>query len=139
MAKKKDVNAKVLIIDDDDDDRELFCYALANIEPNINCIEAIDGEDGLRLLQERSCMPDYIFLDLNMPRVNGMVVLEKISKDRRLKEIPVIIYTTSKLQHDKKKSFELGAVHFITKPTKVSEIEEAISFVLERKWESVHH
>jgi CheY-like chemotaxis protein len=133
------VTAKVLIIDDDDDDREIFGYALANINPEIHYIEAMDGEEGLRLLREGRCIPDYIFLDLNMPRVNGMMVLEKISSDRRLKEIPVIIYTTSKLQHDKEKSFELGAVHFITKPTKVSEIEEAISFVLERKWESIHH
>jgi CheY-like chemotaxis protein len=131
------MTTKVLLVDDDEEDRELFCYALATINSEIDCIEAGDGEDGLKLLNDNSFIPDYIFLDLNMPRVNGMLFLERIKKNLRLKDIPVIIYTTSKLQYDKDKAFKKGAIHFITKPTKLSEIQEAISFVLERKWESI--
>jgi CheY-like chemotaxis protein len=131
------VSVKVLIIDDDEDDRQLFTYALSIVRSDVTCVEAIDGEDGLRLLCENSGNPDYIFLDLNMPRVDGILFLEKMRRDRRLKDIPVIIYTTSKFQNDKEKCIELGAVHFITKPTTLSEIEEAISFVLERKWEPI--
>jgi CheY-like chemotaxis protein len=133
------VSVKVLIIDDDEDDRQLFTYALSIVRSDVTCVEAIDGEDGLRLLRENSCNPDYIFLDLNMPRVDGILFLEKMRRDRRLKDIPVIIYTTSKFQNDKEKCVELGAVHFITKPTTLSKIEEAISFVLDRKWEPIVH
>jgi CheY-like chemotaxis protein len=133
------VSVKVLIIDDDEDDRELFSYALSNVSSDVTCVEAVDGEDGLRLLRENGCNPDYIFLDLNMPRVDGILFLEKMRRDRRLSDIPVIIYTTSKFQNDKEKCVELGAVHFITKPTTISEIESAISFVLERKWEAIIH
>ncbi|HZB11944.1 MAG TPA: response regulator [Chryseolinea sp.] len=133
------MSVKVLIIDDDEDDRELFSYALSNVSSDVTCVEAVDGEDGLRLLRENGCNPDYIFLDLNMPRVDGILFLEKMRRDRRLSDIPVIIYTTSKFQNDKEKCVELGAVHFITKPTTISEIESAISFVLERKWEPIIH
>jgi CheY-like chemotaxis protein len=133
------VKTKILMIDDDEDDREIFSFALANAHPDIDYLEATDGEDGLKLLHEIRFLPDYIFLDLNMPCVNGKVFLERIRNDRRLREIPVVIYTTSKLQQDKEEAFALGAVHFITKPTVISEIQDAISFVLERKWESVPH
>ena len=133
------MSVKVLIIDDDEDDRELFSYALSNVSSDVTCGEAVDGEDGLRLLRENDCNPDYIFLDLNMPRVDGILFLGKMRRDRRLRNIPVIIYTTSKFQNDKEKCVGLGAVHFITKPTTISEIESAISFVLERKWEPIIH
>ena len=133
------MSVKVLIIDDDEDDRELFSYALSNVSSDVTCVEAVDGEDGLRLLRENDCNPDYIFLDLNMPRVDGILFLGKMRRDRRLRNIPVIIYTTSKFQNDKEKCVGLGAVHFITKPTTISEIESAISFVLERKWEPIIH
>jgi CheY-like chemotaxis protein len=133
------VSVKVLIIDDDEDDRELFRYALSNVNSHVTCVEAIDGEDGLRLLQKNSSKPDYIFLDLNMPRIDGILFLKKMRRDCKLRDIPVIVYTTSKFQNDKEKCVELGAVHFITKPTTLTEIEAAISFVLERKWEPIIH
>ena len=64
--------ANVLIVDDDEDDRDLFCIAVHELEPKINCILARNGEEALQGLHlEKFPKPDLIFLDLNMPRLNG--------------------------------------------------------------------
>jgi CheY-like chemotaxis protein len=108
----------VLIVDDDEDDRELFCAAVHEIDSKIDCIMARNGEEALRGLRMASIpKPNLIFLDLNMPRVNGVQCLKELKKDHALRDIPVIIYTTSKLQEDKELTSSLGAVGFITKPS----------------------
>src|SRR5215204_5533306 len=102
-----------LIVDDDEDDRELFCAAVDDLEPSIRCLPATDGEDALRRLRSRRLpKPDMIFLDLNMPRLNGMQTLIALKKDLELKDIPVVIYSTSKLKKDKEEAAKLGAAGF---------------------------
>lgn len=126
----------LLIIDDDADDIELFCLAVGEIDKTIKCISARTGEDALLLLRKNILhKPDYIFLDLNMPRMNGKQCLQMIKKDPEFSEIPVIIYSTSKLPEDYNETKALGAVHFLTKPSKHSDLKKAISYVLEEKWE----
>jgi CheY-like chemotaxis protein len=122
---------RFLIIDDDEDDRELFCTAVDDVEPTIQCITADDGEDALRGLRYgRFPKPDLIFLDLNMPRLNGVQTLIELKKDCHLKDIPVVIYSTSKLERDKRETARLGAAGFITKPTALSELQVAITEIL---------
>ncbi len=71
--------ANVLIVDDDEDDRDLFCIAVHELEPKINCILARNGEEALQGLRlEKFPKPDLIFLDLNMPRLNGFQFLTGI-------------------------------------------------------------
>lgn len=136
MTKK----AIVLLVDDDEDDREFFCDALLDVSKSVECIQAKNGEEALRLLQsEKDRKPDYIFLDLNMPRLNGKQCLAEIKKDNELTHIPVIIYSTSKLKEDKDETKEMGAAHFITKPSSLLELRKAISYVLSRDWEQVPH
>ena len=77
--------ANVLIVDDDEDDRDLFCIAVHELEPKINCILARNGEEALQGLQlEKFPKPDVIFLDLNMPRLNGIQFLRELKKDSQL-------------------------------------------------------
>jgi CheY-like chemotaxis protein len=110
--------ATVLIVDDDEDDRDLFCIALHDIDPSINCIIARNGIEAMQGLRSQNFeRPDWIFLDLNMPRLNGIQCLMELKKDPSLQDIPVIIYTTSKLKEDREKTQQLGAIHFITKPS----------------------
>src|SRR5688572_12410888 len=126
----------ILIIDDDADEIYLFCHAVDEIDKTIHCISARTGEEAFELLRKNLLRkPDYIFLDLNMPRMNGKQCLKLLKKDPEFSQIPVIIYSTSKLPEDYEETKAFGAVHFLTKPSKLSDLEKAISYVLEEKWE----
>jgi len=121
----------VLIVDDDEDDRDLFCDAVNMVDPSIKCIMARNGEEALDGLKNRAFhRPDIIFLDLNMPRLNGMQCLTALKRDQLLAHIPIVIYTTSKLNEDKKAAMEAGASGFVTKPTSLTELCEMICGVL---------
>jgi CheY-like chemotaxis protein len=83
---------------------------------------ATNGYEALELLAIANTLPDYIFVDLNMPRMGGMQFLKEIKQHDTLKNIPVIIYSTSSNPADIAKTKELGAVSFITKPSRSSEL-----------------
>ena len=86
------MNKKILLIDDDEDEQWIFTEALKEISNSITCLYAITAKEGLEL--SKQSLPDYIFIDINMPFSNGLQCLELIKSDDRLKEIPVIIYST---------------------------------------------
>ena len=124
----------ILIVDDDADDRKLFISAIGQINPNISCIPANDGTEALALLKSNyHALPDFIFLDVRMPRFSGKKCLLEIKHDERLRSIPVVIYTTSNDVEESKELRELGAVHFISKPGDPDEIYYVVSFVLEEQ------
>ena len=125
----------LLIVDDDPDDVQLFCEAVREINKNYSCLTAVSCEESLQLLQDATIKPDYIFLDLNMPRMNGKQFLAQLKKDSLFAKIPVIIYSTSKVKKDIEDSIRLGAVFFLTKPNKFENLVKAISYVLAGKWE----
>lgn len=123
----------LLIIDDDADDRNFFIEAVKEVDQQIECITANDGQQAIDLLKNALCLPDLIFLDLRMPRLGGKKCLLEIKNDERLKSIPVIIYTTSKRIEESKDLKEIGAVHFISKPSNPQEIYYLVSLVLEEE------
>lgn len=121
-----------LIVDDDADDRMLMIEAIREIDEAIECKIARNGEQALELLKNiEHPMPNFIFLDIRMPRLNGKKCLFEIKKDERLKDIPVIIYTTSKAVEESQELRAMGAFHFISKPGNADEIFYLISFVME--------
>ncbi|TWF44143.1 CheY-like chemotaxis protein [Chitinophaga polysaccharea] len=122
----------VLLIDDDIDDRMIFGEVLKELAPDINYHEAINGEDALTKLG-RDFTPDLIFLDLNMPRINGKQFLAEIRQIDHLKHIPVIIYTTSSHDSDKKETRQLGASYFLTKPNSLHELTHTLSRILQQQ------
>jgi len=128
-------NIVILIVDDDEDDRKLFIESAKETNAGITFITAGDGQEALRLLKdEHNKLPDYIFLDLRMPRIGGKKCLEEIRKDKRLHELPVFIYTTSTYVKDSMELKEMGAVHFISKPADPGDIYYILSVVLDEKW-----
>lgn len=128
---------KLLIVDDDADDRQLFIDAVKEFDEHIECVSAKDGKEALDLLNDlATSLPDYIFLDLRMPRFNGKKCLLEIKKSERLKEIPVIIYSTSRELEESKELKEMGAVHFISKPSNPEEVYYVVSFALEENWDT---
>ena len=120
----------VLIIDDDEDDRALFFDAVKEVDVKMTCITARDGQEALDMLRSDAIeLPDYIFLDLNMPRLNGKQCLTEIKKDAKLFNIPIIIYSTTRRAEDVEEMKKLGASQFLTKPALFSEICNTISSV----------
>jgi CheY-like chemotaxis protein len=125
-------NMSFLIVDDDADDRMLVIESVREIDDTIECKIARNGEQALELLRNIEIpLPNFIFLDIRMPRLNGKKCLFEIKKDERLKHIPVIIYTTSKAVEESKELRAMGAFHFISKPRNAEEIFYLISFVME--------
>lgn len=97
----------------------MFCEAINEIDAGIKCVDAKNGELALQYLQdEKAPLPDFIFLDLNMPRLSGKQCLVEIKKLDHLRSIPVIIYSTSNHPQDKEQTKQLGAFGFLHKPTK---------------------
>ena len=125
---------RLLIIDDDAEDRALFIEAVREVDETIECQEINNGESALELLlNSQAILPDCIFLDLRMPRVSGKKCLVEIKKNKKLKDIPVYIYTTSKDVQESKELREIGAFHFISKPNNAEDIYFVISLALEER------
>ncbi|GAB2812882.1 response regulator [Ferruginibacter profundus] len=123
------------IADDDPDDRELFIEALHGIDEFCKCIIAFDGEEALsKLINEMVHLPDFIFLDLNMPRINGKECLSRIKNNHKLKHIPVIIYSTSAEKKDIEETLQLGAAFFLQKPNRFDELLRALHNIIAKDW-----
>ena len=128
-------NITIFIADDDEDDRNLFIESAKEVNKDINFITASDGQEAMRILKdERTLLPDYIFLDLRMPRISGRQCLDEIIQDERLRHIPVFIYTTSRDVNDSIELGKKGAVHFISKPENPTDIYYILSVVLNEEW-----
>ena len=123
---------RIFVIDDDIDDQELFIEAVKEINADIHCECASNGEEALTILGRSDKLPDLIFLDLNMPRLNGKQCLERLKSSKVLRQIPVVIYSTSSQENDVRDTMALGAVHFLTKPSSFHELCETLNGLLQQ-------
>lgn len=106
-----------MLIDDDNDDHDFFQEALKELEFKVKLIQATNGVEALQILNEPDArLPDCIFLDMNMPGMDGQECLQKIKSKERLNKIPVVMYSTSSNKDDIKRSHENGAIDYIIKP-----------------------
>jgi CheY-like chemotaxis protein len=116
----------VLHGDDDIEDIEIFLDLIRAIDPSIKCIDVYNGADVLETLENSVLLPDYIFLDLNMPVMSGKVCLKYIKSDERLCHIPVVMLSASNNINDIEYCKELGA-DYILKPNTLKEAIEKLS------------
>jgi CheY-like chemotaxis protein len=117
----------VLFIDDDEDDKMVFGHALKTVDRDILYLTASDGQEALKILQnDLVILPDVIFMDLNMPKMDGFTCLDHIKKINELKEIPVLILSTSTNPNDIERAKKLGAKKFITKPSTYTALLETL-------------
>lgn len=122
---------KILVVDDDAEDALIFQEVLFSINASIQYSTAEDGKDALDQLRGAGpFLPDLIFLDLNMPRINGKECLKKIKEDEKLKDIPVIIYTTSSQPRDIEETMQAGACCFISKPLNIKDLESILQAIV---------
>jgi len=108
------MNKTILLIDDDEDELEIFQGALKQVPFPIECTQALSAEDGIKILE--NFKPDYIFVDYNMPRQNGLVCLEELKKNDGISNVPIIIYSNYIDPEMEKKAMKLGATLCMKKP-----------------------
>lgn len=120
----------ILMADDDPDDRAFFCEAVNEINPSVICYDVENGMEALKLLQTKELRPDIIFLDINMPVMNGWECIQELKKDKRYRDIGVIMYSTSKNELDIKKAVSLGAMCLFTKPDDYKVIKEILASII---------
>ena len=124
------VNTRFLIVDDDTDDANLFCEALHEIAPMMICLKAENGRDVLAMLsQQKDPEPDIIFLDLNMPIMNGWECLHKLKDALSFRGIPIVIYSTSSAKRDVDLAYNLGAILYLTKPEDFRELRKILEIM----------
>ncbi len=126
----------IFLADDDEDDCMLFEDALREICAETKLTTANDGEQLMKLLLENtSALPNSIFLDLNMPRKNGFECLEEIRSNPVLKDIPIVIFSTTAQQQSVDRAYEYGANFYIQKPGTFAQLKGIIKKILSINWE----
>lgn len=125
----------ILIVDDDADDAEMFRDAIHYVDENVQCYFSNDGGTAFSFLEKLPVeeLPDLIILDMNMPRINGLQCLKQLKLSERFSDIPVIVYSTSKMEEDVNEMRKIGAMNFITKPSKFSDLISIAGEILEGK------
>lgn len=126
------LHKKILLVDDDTDDQEFFIEALKELEPLMEYSIANNGLEALEYLNTNPPPPSLIFLDLNMPNMNGFECLAELKKGNRFNEIPVVILTTSSDPENKERSLKMGARVFLTKVAGMAAIKFQLHEMLEK-------
>jgi len=122
---------KVFLIDDDFDDQEFFSIAVKKLNEMNECVFAKDGQFGLDMLhRDDNFSPDFVFIDLNMPRMNGLECLEEIKKIERFRNTPVYIYSTTDNPTTMEDSKKLGATGYIVKPSGLQVLVEILKVII---------
>jgi CheY-like chemotaxis protein len=121
----------VLLADDDTDDCIFFKEALREMIISTNLSTVHDGEQLMQLLTNRQNeLPHILFLDLNMPRKNGFECLSEIKHNKKLKDLPVVIFSTSFEQEVVDLLYQNGAQYFIRKPSVFLQFKEIVLHAL---------
>jgi CheY-like chemotaxis protein len=136
MASLNSCFQNILLADDDEDDCVLFKDALAESFRDIQIDCAKNGNQLMEMLSEDSQLPDIIFLDVNMPLKNGFECLKEIRDNRRLRQMPVIIFSTSVLPWAVDVAYELKADFYVKKPDTFSKLKEVLQKILSSDWKS---
>ena|SRR5579875_1458686 len=112
----------VLSIEDDDAVEMLLQIAFREVMSDFQLFRVCNGEQGLAFLRRTGTYadvprPDLVLLNVNMPGMSGLEVLEQMNKDERLRDIPTVVFTSSQMDQDRARCLALGARDFISKPS----------------------
>jgi len=120
----------ILLVEDDQVDAMMITRAMQELNINNRLDIATNGEEALAYLRDRNLeKPSLIFLDLNMPRMNGLEFLRIVKQDTLLRQIPVIVLTTSREAQDRQESFKLSVSGYMVKPSDYLELVEIIRVI----------
>ena len=119
---------RVLLIDDDSDEAYFFNYVLNETHPNVEILIDRDSDIALASLKEgKKPVPDYIFLDINMPKLNGWDCLVAIREMPKYNKVPIIMYTGSNNDQDKEMARQLGANYYMVKATSIDQLRDELA------------
>jgi len=139
MENKKNL---IVIADDDPDDQYIIRQAIVEtgfpndvllVKNGLELMELLDGKG--RFSAENLPIPDLVIMDLNMPLLDGYGVLQKVKNDKKLKEIPIFVISTSRFEYDHDKSLDYGATDFFSKPYHFDDLKEIIREICNRTFE----
>jgi two-component system, chemotaxis family, response regulator Rcp1 len=126
----------ILLVEDNEGDILLTKEALKEVKITNKVSVATDGEQALEMLRSGSCLPDMIFMDINLPKMDGLELLGILKSDDRFKMIPVIMLTTSSGEKDIIVSYKNYANCFVTKPVDLKSFIEVVK-TIESFWISI--
>ena len=126
----------IILADDDEDDRLFFTDAFEEIKINTKVQTCNDGAELMDYLNnEEAILPEILFLDLNMPKKNGIECLHEIKSNPRLKGIAIAIYSTSSSEEHIEETFVNGANIYIKKPNDFNALKKVLSDVVTINWQ----
>jgi len=121
----------IILAEDDMDDCLIFEEAFNEVNMNLRLVIVNNGVELINFLSENALiLPQLVFLDLNMSLKNGFECLHELKSTERLKDIPVIIYSTSDSADNREKCWQLKAHLYITKPSSFTQLKKIISRIL---------
>lgn len=126
----------ITLADDDEDDRLFFTDAFDELKIKTAVNTVNNGKELLDFLNHpETVLPNIIFLDLNMPIMNGIDCLKEIKQNKKFKDIAIAIYSTSSSDKDVENTFVLGANVYIKKPSNFNDLKKVLSEVVIINWQ----
>ena len=126
----------IILADDDEDDRLFFTDAFSELKIQTKVDTFKDGVELMNYLNDpEAILPNVLFLDLNMPKKNGIECLHEIKSDDRFKDIAIAIYSTSSSEEDIEETFVCGANIYIKKPSDFNTLKKVLSDVVTINWQ----
>lgn len=123
-------NLKILLVEDNLIEIMKMKRTISLLKLQHTLLEAKNGEEALKVLEDKANIPDIILLDLNMPKISGIEFLKILKADDDLKHIPTIILTTSSNQKDLLECYKTGMSGYVLKPLKYDDYVKKIETVL---------
>jgi len=118
---------RILVVEDSPAMRQLICFALKKVA-GLEVVEANDGVDGLSKLTGKTF--DLMIVDINMPIMDGLKLIDMVRKNEEHKDVPIIIITTESAEEDRQRAMALGVNEYLTKPVQSQQIVEAAKKLL---------
>ncbi len=131
------MNTNLFLAEDDDEDIMFFTDIISDISPDIQITVAKNGIELMCLLKAEKQLPDFIFLDLNMPIKTGFECLKEIRSSEKWKAIKIVILTTSSQREQIKEVYKMGADLYLQKPNSYSTFRDTLSKCLQMDWDSL--
>ena len=131
------MHAHIFLAEDDEEDKDIFTFIISEISPGLKISVARDGIKFMSLLENATQLPDFIFLDLNMPLKNGFECLQEIKNSEKWKLIKTVILSTSSHPEQIKEAYKMGADLYLKKPNSYSAFKDSLSKCLQMDWGSL--
>lgn len=131
------MHAHLFLAEDDEEDKDLFIYIISEISPDIKISVANNGINFMSMLNNAAELPDFIFLDLNMPLKTGFECLQEIKNSEKWKGIKTVILSTSSHTDQINELYKMGADLYLEKPNSYGKFKDSLSNCLNMEWDSL--